>query len=306
MDIDFSGLTPTPEEVPDLIREADACGLDARVERFRYLLTVLDLQGAYVDPLSKAFSQEAQTCWINGSFIATIGVSQLALEESLRSFYREFRGGQGKIMKVQPPPEAPEKQKAQPKSCCQQPPTPKQKATVDMATFQDLILQAEHDGLLMEIQGKELNRLRREYRNPYYHPQDLPPRDKPTDPKAPLDPTAPDYQEQWEKRFNLKKAFATPSYLRLLLKIYEPGILGSGVEDDAREAITILMQLYPVIGRKLTQERPRFEREAVEAAYNEELAQKGLPPLEPRSIEILSEDAVPTPGSPEDSEAPTS
>jgi hypothetical protein len=122
-------------------------------------------------------------------------MSQLALEEMLRAYYRRCKGVDGKL---------------------------NEGFKVDEASFSNLINQAEIDGWLSPKEAAQLNKIRRDFRNPYVHPHDL---------KA-------------------SNTFAEPNWLRQLINITASPLAEKGAEDEARESISALIELFPSISRR--------------------------------------------------------
>lgn len=183
------------EELEQLIRGADERAHEGQVERLRFLLFRQDPNPAPIDALAYEYFEEARLCWYVGAFVATIVMSQLALEEMLRAHYRRWKGVDGKL---------------------------NERLKVDEASFSDLISQAEADGWLSRDEAAQLNRIRRDLRNPYVHPHDL----------------------------NTSNVFAKPNWLRQLIKITASQLGENGAEDEARQSIGALVELLPSISRR--------------------------------------------------------
>ena len=142
------GTYHTERELNTWINEANKRAHPGRISRLQFLLKVEDDDLAPIDALASDYYEEARLCWYIGAFVATIVMSQLALEEMLRAHYRVFKGikgrldvGAGKL--------------------------------VDEATFANLIEQAKIDSWLSSQAAKALHKLRSENRNPYVHPKDI-------------------------------------------------------------------------------------------------------------------------------------
>jgi len=183
------------EELEQLMRSADERAHQGRLERLRFLLSRQDPNPAPVDALVQEYFEEAWLCWYVGAFVATIVMSQLALEEMLRAHYRRWKGVDRKL---------------------------NERLKVDEASFSDLISQAEADGWLSRDEASELNRMRRDLRNPYVHPHDL----------------------------STSNVFAEPNWLRQLIKITASQLVERGAEDEARQSISALVELLPGISRR--------------------------------------------------------
>lgn len=184
------------EELEELMRGADERAHNGRLERLRFLLARQDPNPAPVEALAHEYFEEARLCWYTGAFVATIVMSQLALEEMLRAHYRLCKGVDGKL---------------------------NERLKVDEASFSNLINQAETDGWLSREEATQLNRIRRDFRNPYVHLHDL---DTSND------------------------LFAKPNFLRQLIKITAAQLAGNGAEDEARRSISALVELFPSISRR--------------------------------------------------------
>jgi len=126
----------------ELIHDADERAFDGRMKRLRFLLSRGDQEAFPASALAKEYHEEARLCWYVGAFVATIVMSQLTLEEMLRSYYRHPGVARVNGKKV------------------------------DDASFADLISQASTDGLLTATETKMLHKLRQRFRNPYVHPKE--------------------------------------------------------------------------------------------------------------------------------------
>lgn len=85
------------EDLERLMRGADERAHNGRLERLRFLLSKQDPNPAPVDALAYEYFEEARLCWYVGAFVATIVMSQLALEEMVRAHYRRWKGVDGKL-----------------------------------------------------------------------------------------------------------------------------------------------------------------------------------------------------------------
>lgn len=184
------------EQLEQLMRGADERAHNGRLERLRFLLSRQDPNPAPVDALAHEYFEEARLCWYMGAFVATILMSQLSLEEMLRAHYRLHEGVDGKL---------------------------NERLKVDEAGFLDLISQAEADGWLSREEAAQLNKIRRDSRNPYVHPHDL----------------------------RASNVFAEPNWLRQLIKITASPLAENGAEGEARESIETLLKLFLSISRRL-------------------------------------------------------
>jgi len=183
------------DELEQLIHDANERAHGGRLERLRFLFSQEDTNPAPVEALAYEYYQEARLCWLHGAFVAAIVMGQLAFEELLRSHYRVAKGVAGKL---------------------------NEHIKVDEAGFADLIRQSESDGWLYPEEAAALNRIRKDFRNPYVHPHD----------------------------FDLSNQFAKPNFLRQYIKIVAPELVESGAESEARENIRILVTLFPSIARR--------------------------------------------------------
>lgn len=139
-------MNNTDEELRMMIVEANKRAMNGRIERLRYMLSIEDNTSGYFSGLAYEYYQEARHCWYVGAFVATIVMSQLALEEMLRSYYRMELGIGGKLDNGK---------------------------KVDSVGFFDLLNQAKQDDLISAEEVQSLNELRKEYRNPFVHPKDI-------------------------------------------------------------------------------------------------------------------------------------
>lgn len=93
-------------------------------------------------PLAAMYYHEARLCWLSGSYVATIVMTQLAFEEILRKFFRRTSSGNR---------------------------LHEGKTEIDDASFSQLIHQASHENWLTKSETKRLTKLRKELRNRYVH-----------------------------------------------------------------------------------------------------------------------------------------
>ena len=94
---------------------------------------------------------------------------------------------------------------------------------VEAAGFFEFITEAEDDGYISHDEAKSLHYLRKNIRNPFVHVNDI--------------------QITGNGKTNLEK----PSFFSQHLKISAPELLGTDVEDEAKEAIQLLITLLPEI-----------------------------------------------------------
>jgi len=97
---------------------------------------------------------------------------------------------------------------------------------VDDASFYDLIEEAKNDKWISEEDAKLLHKLRKNVRNPYVHVKDIKVKD--------------------DDNPNLKG----PNFITQHFKIEAPEVIGSDVENEAREAVQLLVTLFPEISRR--------------------------------------------------------
>lgn len=135
----------TDAELEKLMRDTDKRARRGRLERLRFLLSEEDSNMFPADALALEYYEEARLCWYVGAFVAAIVMSQLALEEVLRSYYRAAKGVKGRL---------------------------NQRTKVDEASFADLIAQASCDGVIGVGEADLLTKIRKEFRNPYVHTRD--------------------------------------------------------------------------------------------------------------------------------------
>lgn len=94
---------------------------------------------------------------------------------------------------------------------------------VDNAGFSDLINEASNDMYISHDEAKSLHNLRKNIRNPFVHVKDV------------------------KVNGNGKTNLDEPSFFTQHLKITAPKLLGSDVENEAKEAIRLLLTLFPEI-----------------------------------------------------------
>ncbi|MEM3094879.1 MAG: hypothetical protein QXX64_04490, partial [Nitrososphaera sp.] len=81
------GRKMTLEGVRRRVRKHMKDDFEGRVERWAYLYTI-DYHGPLASPsLAYWYYDDARYCWYHGNFIATILLSQMALEEQLRNHF---------------------------------------------------------------------------------------------------------------------------------------------------------------------------------------------------------------------------
>ncbi len=93
---------------------------------------------------------------------------------------------------------------------------------IDGAGFSDLINQATVDKWLTSEESITFHRLRKYLRNPWVHPHD----------------------------FDSENDFLKPNWLRQDIKIKAPNLLQGSVEEEAKEAIQLLVTTFPRISRR--------------------------------------------------------
>jgi hypothetical protein len=93
---------------------------------------------------------------------------------------------------------------------------------IDEAGFAELIKQATVDKLLTSEESITFHRLRKDLRNPWVHPRD----------------------------FDYENDFLKPNWLRQDIKIKAPNLLQDGIEEEAKEAIKLLVITFPRISRR--------------------------------------------------------
>jgi len=91
---------------------------------------------------------------------------------------------------------------------------------IDEAGFADLIDQAEADGGLTSKESRKLHELRKYLRNPWVHPPDI------------------------------KRDFLKPNWLRQDIKIKAPDLGQGDVQEEAKEAIRLLVTAFPRLSRR--------------------------------------------------------
>ncbi len=137
-----------------MISEMDEQATAGRLERLRFLLENGDTESAPFAGLAYEYSEEARLCWYVGALVATIVMTQLCFEETLRAYFRMALGVRGTFSNGKP---------------------------VDSAGFADLIEEACTSGLISDTEKSDLTSLRHT-RNPYVHPRDTDTRHDPPRP----------------------------------------------------------------------------------------------------------------------------
>ncbi len=127
------------------INESNRREHEGRATRLDYLLSIQTEDYGPYDALALAYYEEARLCWYNGAYVATIVMSQLALEEMLRAHYRVIDY-----------------------SIIYEP----QNVHYGNSTFYQLTQKAETDHWLTPQEARAFHKLRREFRNPFVHPRD--------------------------------------------------------------------------------------------------------------------------------------
>lgn len=97
---------------------------------------------------------------------------------------------------------------------------------VDKASFSNLIDEATNDEWISEKEAKLLHNLRKNVRNPYVHVKD--------------------FKINNDGKPNYKK----PNFFIQYLKIKAPEVIGSDVENEAKEAIQLLATLFHEMSRR--------------------------------------------------------
>lgn len=144
-----------------------------------------------------AYYEEARLCWYQGAFVATIVMAQMAFEELLRNHYRAVRVTGLKFFDK----------------------------PLDNTGFAELVKQAVHDGYLTPEEGKEIDKIRKNYRNPYVHVKD-------------------------DKIVNGKQDLESPSWLTVGMKALCRNPYGEDASDEAKETIRILVSILPEICKR--------------------------------------------------------
>jgi len=94
---------------------------------------------------------------------------------------------------------------------------------VDQANFSDLIDEAYNDNWILEEEAKLIHNLRKNIRNPYVHVKDI------------------------KVNNDGKPDRKRPNFFTQYLKIKAPEVIGCDVENEAKEAIHLLVTLLPKI-----------------------------------------------------------
>jgi hypothetical protein len=97
---------------------------------------------------------------------------------------------------------------------------------VDQASFSNLIYEAKNDSWISEEEAKCLHNLRKNVRNPYVHVKDI--------------------KINSDRKPNLRE----PNFFTQYLKIKAPEVIECDVENEAEEAIKLLVILLPEISRR--------------------------------------------------------
>ena len=98
--------------------------------------------------------------------------------------------------------------------------------SVDKAGFYDLVKEAENDKWLEKQDAQLLHNLRKNMRNAFVHAKDI------------------------EVGQNGKPVIDRPNFFTQGLKVHAPTVLGTSVEDEAREAVRLLAVLFPKISSR--------------------------------------------------------
>jgi len=98
---------------------------------------------------------------------------------------------------------------------------------VDDARCYELIEEAKNDEWISRKEAKLLNNLRKNIRNPYVHVKDI--------------------KVNEDGKQNVKE----PNFFKNILKIQAPELIGSDIEEEAKETIYLLITLSPEISRRV-------------------------------------------------------
>jgi hypothetical protein len=187
------------EEIREHAIKADRDDLEDKVERWAYLMKI-QYDGYMFSPVvSQLYYTEAKYCWYHGDYIATIVLSQMAMEDLVRHHFEVARHGKFLSGKK-----------------------------IDGATFKCLIDEALAEGYIEKGEAKKLHHLRKKLRNPYVH----------TDRK--------DVKVHLEEKGEFKET-SLPNFMALSMKIRQLSIIDKNVQDEAKEAITILIKVFTSI-----------------------------------------------------------
>lgn len=99
--------------------------------------------------------------------------------------------------------------------------------SINEARFYDLINEAENEGWVSHEEAKSLHMLRKNLRNPYVHVKDI------------------KIKSDKNKKMDIKAT----SFVTQYLKIAVPGVVKSDTENEAKEAIQLLVTLFPKMSR---------------------------------------------------------
>jgi len=135
-------LSSETERADSIVRRLNESEHRGRVWRTKKVLSSIEDENFIGSALSAAYYEEARWCWVSGAYVATILMTQMALEEGLRSHFRFSR----------------EKNAHFPKG-----------VTLSSATFYHLIDRAKAEGWVSPTRAKDFHRLRKMLRNPYVH-----------------------------------------------------------------------------------------------------------------------------------------
>jgi len=125
-----------------MVRRLDETEHRGRVWRMKKVMASIYDENFIASALAATYYEEARWCWISGAYVATILMSQVAIEEALRSHFRMNRKRNDPLVRT---------------------------VTVDGASFRQLIDQAMAEGWISATRARELHRLRKMLRNPYVH-----------------------------------------------------------------------------------------------------------------------------------------
>lgn len=205
------------EELHRMVETSNENENNGRIARLRVLVDNQTREGFFCHALAHNYFEEAKMCWYSGCYVSTIIMSQLAIEELLRSHYRNmshcFIQEEDGTMRQFPPED------------CKEPvlkwanrdSMKKGYQKVDSATFMQLVEEALCDSLITHPQADKLGHLKKALRNPYVHSEDV----------------------------NGSSVFCpeSRSSVSLSMKISSPGLIGDTVEE-AETAIVLCLSVF--------------------------------------------------------------
>ncbi len=188
-----------PDVLEDMVREADKRAFAGRVRRLKQMLAREKFSQGPFDTLALEYHEEARLCWVMGSYVACIILCQMAFEQTLRAHFwlrgRSLPGGR----------------------------------KVNDALFTHLIGAGVKTGLLTPGEGRQLNGLRKQLRNPYVHPK---------------------LKYHQDRTFDFSRFVAERGPFVQAAKIQAPTAVGKNVESEARGAISLLVGFFPVLSAR--------------------------------------------------------